>query len=344
MLEEPRTQLSEPGLTRRRIIITGVAAMATGLVSATSLAAEKKKENGTDVVDGKMEMEAEIFFDTHLPNALRRALEYAGRDGFVASLPQLLHARVNASYDNIIWNTWFTSYTEESVVTTPGGTRVVVVVHGGGIYASPERFERSYRGASGERNSPEGIVERGGKISSKEASDILKGDLPDGTRIPIYPFDEFKKGMSNLPRRYGVVLDYDLARKSTSGFVPFEVLRDEPNMIARAGGPRPLAAYLDKAQARHDTKTMGNWHPYQRRGTADVEMEKRINPAQPQTRVIFLAGNQGGVRTEDDDGYRYDYDSAYDIGGDAGIYNQARYVAVAPRYALKSLRNLDFEL
>ena len=56
-----------------------------------------------------MQMEAEIFFDSFLPDALLLALNYAGDDGFVASLPQLLHARANASYDNIIWNTWFTS-------------------------------------------------------------------------------------------------------------------------------------------------------------------------------------------------------------------------------------------
>ncbi len=66
-----------------------------------------------------IKMEAEIIFEPHVPNALRRALEYAGDDGFVASMPQLLRARANAPYDNIIWNTWFTSNSEESVVTTP---------------------------------------------------------------------------------------------------------------------------------------------------------------------------------------------------------------------------------
>ncbi len=89
-----------------------------------------------------IKMEAEIIFEPHVPNALRRALEYAGDDGFVASMPQLLHARANASYDNIIWNTWFTSNSEESVVKTSQGQRVVVAVHGGGIYATPARFER----------------------------------------------------------------------------------------------------------------------------------------------------------------------------------------------------------
>ena len=99
--------------------------------------------------------EAKIIFEPHVPNSLRRALEYAGDEGFVASMPQLLSARANADYDNIIWNTWFTSNTEESVVTTPQGNRVVVAIHGGGIFASPERFEKVYR-ASVDRSKPDG--------------------------------------------------------------------------------------------------------------------------------------------------------------------------------------------
>ncbi len=69
-----------------------------------------------DIETADVKLEAAIIYDSYLPEALRRAVEYAGDDGFVASMPQLLHARANASYDNIIWNTWFTSNTEESVV------------------------------------------------------------------------------------------------------------------------------------------------------------------------------------------------------------------------------------
>ncbi len=277
-------------------------------------------------------MEAEIIFESHLPNALRRALEYAGDDGFVASMPQLLHARANAPYDSIIWNTWFTSNSEESVVTTPQGHRVVVAVHGGGIYASPERFERTYR-ASVDRSSPEGFTgQYAGKISAREASDVLDGKLPDGAEIPVFQFDEFKRGVADLPLRYGVISDFEMVRKSTRGYDPFDVLKDEPNMIVRAGGVEPLAAYLDKARDRHNTKIMGNWHPY-----------ARIDPDQPQTRILFLAGNEGGVGTENDDDQDYGYDAEYGMGGDACIHNMARYVAVAPRNASTSLRYLDFE-
>lgn len=278
-----------------------------------------------------IKMEAEIIFEPHVPNALRRAQEYAGDDGFVASMPQLLHARANADYNNIIWNTWFTSNSEESVVTTPQGNRVVVVIHGGGIYGTPERFERLYR-ASVERSSSEGFTgQYAGKISAREARDVLEGMLPNGSEIPIFPFDEFKRGVADLPIRYGIILDFETARKSTRGYEAFEILKDEPNMIARAGGVEPNIAYLDRFRDRHNTKVMGNWHPY-----------NRIDPDQPQTRIPFLAGNQGGLNTEGNDDQDWGYDCEYGMGGDACIHNMGRYIAVAPRDTSTSLRNLDF--
>jgi hypothetical protein len=278
-------------------------------------------------------MEATIIFDSHVPTALQRAQEYAGDDGFVASMPQLLHARANAPYDNIIWNTWFTSNSEESVIKTAQGNIVVVAVHGGGIFTSPERFERVYR-ASVDRSSLDGFTgQYAGKISEQEAREVLDGKLPGGSEIPVYSFDEFKSGISNLPVRYGVISDFEMVRKSTRGYDPFEVLKDEPNMIVRAGGVEPLAAYLDKARDRHNTSVMGNWHPY-----------NRIDPNQAQTRIPFLAGNQGGMNTEDDDDDDFGYDAEYGMGGDACIHNMGRYVAVAPRNVSTSLRYLSFEV
>ena len=281
-------------------------------------------------------MEATIVFDSYLPDALRRALDYAGQDGFVASMPQLLHARANAPYDNIVWNTWFSSNSEESVVKTRAGHRVLVTVHGGGIFASPERFERVYR-ASVDRFSPDGYTgQYAAKISEQEASRVLEGRLPDGSEIPVFPFGELKSGIADLPRRHAVVMDFETARNSTSGYVPFDDLREEPLMIVRAGGVEAAAAYLDRARDRHNTKVMGNWHPY-----------NRIDPDRPQTRVLFLTGNRDGVGTEDDDDEIYGYAADSGIGGEACIHNTsminiARYVAVAPRDESSSVRYLAF--
>jgi hypothetical protein len=248
-------------------------------------------------------------------------------------MPALLHARANAPYDNIIWNTWFTANSEESVVTTKQGNRVVVAVHGGGIFASPQRFERSFH-ADLARSNSEGLTgQNAARISDQEARDLLGGKLPDGSEIPVFPFEEFKRGIKDLPRRYGVVMDFKMAKGAKRGYESFDVLKDEPNMIVRAGGVESLAAYLNKFRDRHNTKLMGNWHPY-----------LRIDPDQPQTRILFLAGNKGGIGSEGDDDHPYGYDAEYGLGGDASMVGMARYVAVAPRDVSASLQNLDFIL
>ncbi len=284
-----------------------------------------------------MNMEAAIFYESHLPDALRRALNYAGDDGFVASMPALLHARANAPYDNIIWNTWFSPNSEENVVTTPQGNQVVVTVHGGGIFGSPERFEQLFRADTSRFSEVSFTGLFAGKITELEAHNVLRGHLPDGNEIPVFSFDELNRGVENLPRHYAIVMDFETARKCRSGYEAFDDLQDDPLMIVRAGGAEAAAAYLDKARNRHNTAKMGCWHPFNSIKGLD----------QPQTRIPTLAGNKGGVGTEDADGHLYGYDAEYGMGGDSSIHNTsminvARYVAVAARDASTSVRNLPF--
>ena len=172
-----------------------------------------------------------------------------------------------------------------------------------------------------------------GKITEREAHNVLDGTLPDGTEIPVFPFDEFKRGVADLPRRYAVVMDFETARKSKSGNETFDDLRDDPLMIVRAGGVDAAAAYLDKARDRHNTELMGNSHSY-----------NWIDPKQPQARFLSLGGNKGGVGSEGkDQGLGWGYDSDDGLGASwAG--GMARYVAVTPRDVSTSLQYLDFEL
>jgi len=321
--------IEQPGsgtLTRRQMVkvLASVGVAASPLMSPLAAAAK---------VGNSSRMVAAIFFESYATIAFRRALRYAGDDGFVASMPALLHARTNASYDNIIWNTWFTANSEENAVTTKQGNHVVVTVHGGGIFAKPARFEQSLR-ADLDRSNSEGLTgQYAAKISEQEGRDLLQGRLPDGAEIPVYPFDELKRGVADLPRRYGVVLDFEMAKKGERGYASFDVLKDDPNMIVRAGGVEPLAAYLDKAKARRNTELMGNSHSH-----------NWIDPSQPQARILNLGGNKGGVGSEGKEqglGWGYDADDGMGAGWPAGL---ARYVAVAPRDESTSLKNLDFEL
>lgn len=300
-----------------------------------------------EILTSDTKMEAAIIFETHLPDALRRALEYAGEDGFVASMPQLLHARVNADFDNEIWNTWFfTSTSEESVVTTPQGNHAAVMVHGGGIFAAPERFRKLYL-ASVDRSSADGFTGLfGAKILDSEARDVQEGRLPDGTEIPVFSFDELKRGISDLPRRYAIVMDFEMARTSKRGYATFDELKDDPLMIARAGGVEAAAAYLDKAKDYYGTTEMGSWHRFD-----------HMNPDQPQTYIQFLFDCIGGASNKeqlepdfrqqgDSDSwfthYRVSRDSGFGLSGDFAMINTARYVAVAPRNVSASVRHLPF--
>ncbi len=302
----------------------------------------------SDDIDTKdIEMEAAIIYDSHLPDALRRAPEYAGDDGFVASMPQLLHARVNADFDNEIWDTWFfTSNSEESAVTTPQGNPVAVIVHGGGIFATPDRFRKLYL-SSVSRYSKTGFTGLfGAKILEREARDVQEGKLPDGTEIPVFPFDEFKRGVADLPRRYGVIMDFEIAKSSKCGYASFDDLKDDPLMIVRAGGVEAAARYLDKAKDYYGTTEMGSWHRFD-----------DLNPDQPQTWVQFLFDCLAGAsdkesldpasrQTGDADAwfthYRVSRDSGFGLRGDMARINTARYVAVAPRNVSTGVRDLPF--
>ena len=292
-------------------------------------------------------MEAAVIFDSYLPDALRRALDYAGDDGFVASMPQLLQARANAPCDNEIWGIRsFASTSEESVVRTRQGNHVVVAVHGGGIFASPERFQRLYH-ASTSRFSELGFTGLfGAKIGETEAQGLLEGRLPNGNEIPVLSFGEFERGIPNLPRRYAVVLDFDTAKNSNNGNAAFDDLKDDPLMIVRAGGVESAASYLDRARDRGTSEVTGSWHCL-----------NDIDPEQPQTRVLFLGGTEGGAaaefrRAQSDrergyvgiwgTHYRMPIEAEYGIRGDTSMINVARYVAVAPRNVSTSVRDLPF--
>ena len=280
----------------------------------------------------ELRMVARIFFDSYNTLALRQALSYAGDDGFVASLPQLLHARVNADYDNIVWNTWFSAQSEESVITTPQGNHVVVTVHGGGIFGNPARIERALR-ADLSRHNVHGLTgQYAARITKAEARDLLRGRLPDGTEFPVHDFEEFRQGVAALPRRYGIVLDYRTAKDSPTGHVPFEALRGDPVTICRAGGAEATADYLEKARLRNNTGKMRVWHRH-----------NAIDPDEPQTRLLNLGGNRGGVGSEGHEGLSWGYGEDWGIGA-SGPVDMGRYVAVAPRDPSTDVRHLDFEI
>ena len=62
------------------------------------------------------------------------------------------------------------------------------------------------------------------RLRLPEARGLLRGKLPDGTEFPLYGFEEFRRGIAALPWRYGVVLEFETAKASATGYVPFEAI------------------------------------------------------------------------------------------------------------------------
>ena len=295
------------------------------LLSATAYG----KRTETHVFNVKTTTEAQVFNEPHLPDGLRLAEGFAGSEGFVVSLPQLFSARVKASFDNTIWNNWYTTLSEESVVfDQKRGKTVVVLIHGGGILDA-DRIDRIFRTSKGMTQDGEG---RGGALLSQdEASNIVKGILPDGTQIKMYDYNDYVNE-TRVPSRHGIILDFDVAKESLDGYTEYSILKKDPLFIARAGGVNAAAQYLDKLSSRNvNTTRMGNWHPF-----------NRIDSSIPQTRITFMSGNLGGVGSNGGNSNPYQgYNSDYGIGGDANINNRGRFISVRPQSS-ESIRNLPF--
>ena len=172
-------------------------------------------------------------------------------------------------------------------------------------------------------------------INERAVNEVLAVLVADGSEMPVFQYEGYKSGNADLPRRYAVTLDFETARKSRNGYQDFDDLRDDPLMILRAGGAEAASAYLDKAKARGNPDTIGNWHIFD-----------EVDPDQPQSSVLLLYGSPGGVRAKvyANEGMPHlrGVETEFGLCGSAGMINAGRYVAVAPRNMTTGVRDLPF--
>ncbi|MBI4447412.1 hypothetical protein HY643_00375 [Candidatus Woesearchaeota archaeon] len=226
-------------------------------------------------------------------DALRQALDYAGKDGFVASMPEMIAAKVKVDKSHEFWQKWYAFYSEEDMgIDKKGlfgkkGEAVLVVVHGGGIL-TPDRIEKAYA---------EGLVDSSAKYRNKEWGNLLEGRLPNGEAINLYSLDDLKKETPKISK-FGVVMPYEVAQLTKSGWHTKKEFVENPLVIARNGGLENLEAYFDKA--KNSDLMLANFHPF-----------KSWNPNQTQGRLLFLNDCEG------------------DLGGGCGLDYDGRFVGVS---------------
>lgn len=210
-------------------------------------------------------------YHDNLHRALRAAERYA-KSGIVASMPYLIAGKATADKDNYLWEDWFTALTEEDVGVDKKGSfvkkdkAVLVIVHGGGIL-TPNKIKKAY--------DEELTGQNAAKFTEEEFDDLLEGKLPNGESIKLYSFTDFEKGTPDPFGRYGVVINYQTAKNTKSGYYKKKAFMKNQVVIARAGGLEHLDTYFEKAKGANGE--VANCHPF-----------KDIDSSQPQGRLLFL--------------------------------------------------------
>ena len=118
--------------------------------------------------------------DGHVP-AWNFAKKYAGDDGHIAALPEIIEARLTSGEGDLPWKTYFTTNSAEYYGIGLDGREKLVVAHGVGPMSTLEGAKKAYAWEykdKARRNS-------GGRISAKEFLDLEAGVYGDASVIDV---------------------------------------------------------------------------------------------------------------------------------------------------------------
>lgn len=124
------------------------------------------------------EHNAIAFYATRFEHASGAALKFAGDDGRIATIPDIIDARLATSVDDGPWQQYFQTQSAEYVGSSQGGNPLLVVAHGVGPLATSEGTKAAY-------TSPNGHERRNGRVSRKEFKKLVDGDYGEVAIVDI---------------------------------------------------------------------------------------------------------------------------------------------------------------
>lgn len=171
----------------------------------------------------KTPISAMAFYHPHgLVPAYEQASMFASPDGRIATLPDILEARLSSDPYDTAWTNYVTTATAEYYGQSPAGTPLIVVAHGVGPMATLAGIQDVYSFEFRDKTRSR----RGGRISRKVFNDLINGKLGD---VSVVDFEEALRGYQ-FP--FG-------------GRTPEELLAN-PLWVARLGGPELAERYVTR--------------------------------------------------------------------------------------------------
>lgn len=165
------------------------------------------------------------FFSTDPALSWKTAAAYAGEGGRVATVKDIIEARVANSPNSEVWNNYYTTISSEYIGLSKAGVPVAVVCHGNGPLQSQEDWIKAYE------QREEHHCQSNGYIDIEKFHDLIDG-------------------------KYGDVTVIDLSDYAVDGgrqFPYYHTLEDavsDPWVVARFGGDANLVkAYITKVRA-----------------------------------------------------------------------------------------------
>ncbi|MBS3168684.1 hypothetical protein J4216_06155 [Candidatus Woesearchaeota archaeon] len=184
--------------------------------------------------------------------ALREAKE-AFKKGRLFALPDTIDKRIVLPFKHQIWTKRSTPNSEEIVLITPQGNKIVVVAHREGIFTNnPDRIEQAYK---------EGLIDCAGRVYQEESKNLLNGKATTGGEVRVLTYgDLLNTRLEDLKEgAYIIILDFDVAKATKSGFQYIDELSENPLFISRVGHPEIAQGYLADLKGN---RVYGNFHHF----------------------------------------------------------------------------------
>jgi hypothetical protein len=125
-----------------------------------------------------------FYHQDGLPAAWQQAMKFAGKGGRLATMPDIVAARLETKPGEMPWKTYFTTLTAEYLGFSKQGNRILIVAHGIGPMSTLDGVQKvySWEYKDKERN------RRGGRITQQEFWDLEAGKFGE---VNIVDFESY---------------------------------------------------------------------------------------------------------------------------------------------------------
>jgi hypothetical protein len=125
-----------------------------------------------------------FFHEDGFVPAWKQAARFAGNKGHIATLPDIIEARINTNSEDVPWGMYFTTLSAEYMGYSKGGKRILIVAHGVGPMSTMDGVVEAYSFEFKDqtRNC------RGGRITKKQFADLESGKYG---KVSIVDFDSY---------------------------------------------------------------------------------------------------------------------------------------------------------